>query len=112
MTIEIPISFIITLFAINGGTLVAFIGSMVYLALRVGRLPTREEHNELRQDFRFDMAQLRDEMKSEMAQFRDDFRHSHQQLMLALANHSHREDGQAVFTTPPEVETTPAPADN
>jgi hypothetical protein len=62
------------------------------------------------------MAQSRQEHKEEMAQFRqelrDDFRRSHQQMMLALVNHSHNDDGQAVFTLPPELETTPTPADN
>ncbi len=51
------------------------------------------------------MAQLRQELVAE-------FRRSHQQLMLALVSHSHGEDGQAVFTAPPEMETTPTPADN
>jgi hypothetical protein len=101
LTIEIPLSVLVALFAINGGTLTAFLGAIVYLALRLGRLPTREEHNELRQDLKSDMTQLREE-----------FRRSHQQLMIALGNHSHREDGQAIFTLPPELETTPAPADN
>ena len=145
MTVEVPFSFIIALAAINSGAVVALVGVVVYLALRVGRLPTRQEHNELRNEFkgdlvqvreelkadnaqlreelkadnaqlradmREDMAQLRADMREDMAQFREEFRRSHQQIMLALANHSHREDGQAVFTLPPEVETMPAPADN
>ena len=123
MTVEVPFSFIIALAAINSGAVVALVGVVVYLALRVGRLPTREEHNELRNDFKGDLVQLREELKvdnaqlradmrEDMAQLREEFRRSHQQIMLALANHSHREDGQAVFTLPPEAETTPAPADN
>ena len=123
MTVEVPFSFIIALAAINSGAVVALVGVVVYLALRVGRLPTRQEHNELRSEFRGDLVQLREELKADMAQLRadmrednaqlrEDFRRSHQQIMLALVNHSHREDGQAVFTLPPEIETTPAPADN
>ena len=158
-TVEVPFSFIIALSAINGGAVAAIVGVVVFLALRVGRLPTRQEHNELRSEFkadnaqlradmredmaqlradmaqlradmreemaqlradmreemaqlRADMAQLRADMREDMAQLREDFRRSHQQLMLALVNHSHREDGQAVFTAPPEMEITPAPADN
>ncbi len=134
MTVEVPFSFIIALAAINSGAVVALVGVVVYLALRVGRLPTRQEHNELRNEFKGDLVQLREELKADnaqlreelkadnaqlradmredMAQLREEFRRSHQQIMLALANHSHREDGQAVFTLPPEVETIPAPADN
>ena len=105
MTVEVPFSFIIALSAVNSGAVIAFVGVVVYLALRLGRLPTRQEHSELR-------IEIRNEMKAEMAQLREDFRRSHQQIMLALVNHSHREDGQAVFTAPPEQETTPAPADD
>ena len=134
MTVEVPFSFIIALAAINSGAVVALVGVVVYLALRVGRLPARQEHNELRNEFKGDLVQLREELKADnarlreelkadnaqlradmredMAQLREEFRRSHQQIMLALANHSHREDGQAVFTLPPEVETMPAPADN
>ena len=123
MTVEVPFSFIIALAAINSGAVVALVGVVVYPALRVGRLPTRQEHNELRNEFKGDLVQLREELKADMAQLRadmrednaqlrEDFRRSHQQLMQALVNHSHREDGQAVFTLPPEIETTPAPADN
>ena len=134
MTIEIPISVLVALFAINGGTLTAFLGAIVLITLRLGRLPTRQEHNELRNELKADMAQLRsefkadmaqlrsefkadmaqlrselrNEFKAEMAQLRDDFRRSHQQLMLALVNHSHQTDGQAVFTLPPETEPSPA----
>ena len=134
MTIEIPFSALIALFAIYGGTLTAFLGTIAYFAFRLGRLPTRTEHNELRneakadnvqlrEELKADNVQLRDELKADIAQLRTDMnagfaslreeiRHSHQQIMLALVNHSHREDGQAVFTLPPELETTPAPADN
>ena len=116
MTVEVPLSFIITMSAINSGAIVAFVGVVVYLALRLGRLPTRQEHNELRNElrneFKADMAQLRADIREDMAQLRAEFRHSHQQIMLALVNHSHREDGQAVFALPPEMETAPAVADN
>ena len=122
-TVEVPFSFIIALAAINSGAVVALVGVVVYLALRVGRLPTRQEHNELRNELKGDLVQLREELKADMAQLRadmrednaqlrEDLRRSHQQLMQALVNHSHREDSQAVFTLPPEMETTPAPADN
>ena len=101
MTVEVPLALIIALAAANSGAVVALMGVVVFLAFRVGRLPTREDHNE-----------LRNELKADNAQFREEFRRSHQQIMLALVNHSHREDGQAMFTLPPEMEITPAPADD
>ena len=112
MTIELPVAFLIALYALNSSAIVAFVGIVVYLALRLGRLPTRQEHNELRNELKADNAQLREDFKADMTQLRDDFRRSHQQLMLALVNHTHRGDGQAVFTLPPEMGTTPSPADN
>ncbi len=149
MTIELPISFIIALFAFNSSAVIALVGVVVYLALRMGRLPTRSEFNELRTELKSDLAEFRQEYKEDMAEFRreykedmaefrreykedmaefrrehredlaqlrdelrEDFRRSHQQLMLALVSHSHNEDGQAVFTTPPELDTTPTPADD
>ena len=74
MTIEIPLSVLVALFAINGGTLTAFIGAIVFLALRLGRLPTREEHNELRQELKTDMAELRQEFRTDMTQLRQDLK--------------------------------------
>ena len=123
MTVEIPLSFLIALYAFNSSAVVAVIGAVVYLALRLGRLPTRQDFNELRtelkadntqlrEEYKADMAQLRREFREDLAQLREDFGRSHQQLMLALVSHSHGEDGQAVFTAPPELETTPSPADN
>ena len=138
MTVELPISALIALFAILGATLAASIGTVAYLAFRVGRLPTRAEHNalrdelrqefktemaqlrqdmraemaQLRQDMRAEMAQLRQDMRDEMSQLRDDFRRSHHQLILTLAHHTHQEDGQAIFTLPPDTEPMPAPADD
>ena len=127
MTIELPVAFLIALYALNSSAIVAFVGIVVYLSLRLGRLPTRQEHNELRnelksdlaefrREYKEDMVQLRQEHREDMAQLRQElvaeFRRSHQQLMLALVSHSHGADGQAMFTAPPEMETTPTPADN
>ena len=71
---------------------------------------------EFRREYKEDLAEFRREHREDMArlshELREEFRRSHQQIMLALVNHSHREDGQAVFTLPTELETTPSPADN
>ena len=80
MTAEVPFSFIITMSAINSGAIVAVVGVVVYLALRLGRLPTRQEHNELRNEFKADMAQLRTDMREDMAQLRTDMREDMAQL--------------------------------
>ena len=76
----------------------------------------KEDMAEFRREHKEDMTEFRREHKEDMArlgqELRDEFRRSHQQIMLALVNHSHREEGQAVFTLPPDLETTPAPADN
>ena len=106
--LKCPFSLVIALSAINSGAVVALVGVAVYLALRVGRLPTRQEHNELCNEIKADLAQLRACMREDMTQLCEEFRRSHQQMMLALVNNSHREDGQPVFTLPSEMEITPA----
>ena len=140
-----PIEIGIALIALFGATLTAYIGTVAFFGFRLGRVPTRQEYTELRnelkadnerirqevkegmvqlrtefrednarlrEEFREDNARLREEFRTEMAELHKEFRRSHQQLMLALVNHSHRDDGQAVFTAPPELEITPSPADN
>ena len=144
-----PIEIGIALIAMYGATLTAYVATAAFFGWRLGRIPTRQEYTELRnelkadntqlreelktdmaqlrqehredmaqlrQEHREDMAQLRQELREDMAQLRQEllaeFRRSHQQLMLALVSHSHRGDGQAVFTQPSELETTPTPADN
>ena len=128
-----------------GATLTAYVATAAFFGWRLGRVPTRQEYAELRNELKADNTQLREELKADMAQLRQEqredmaqlrqeqredmaelredmaqlrqellaeFRRSHQQLMLALVNHSHNEEGQAVFTAPPDLETTPTPADN
>ena len=64
----------------------------------------------LRQEIAATEARLRKEITDSKDEVLRGIRHSHQQLMLALVNHTHNANGQAVFTLPPETE--PAPADN
>ena len=151
-----PIEIGIALIAMYGATLTAYVATAAFFGWRLGRVPTRQEYAELRNELKADNTQLREELKADMAQLRQEqredmaqlrqeqredmaqlrqeqredmaelredmaqlrqellaeFRRSHQQLMLALVNHSHNEEGQAVFTAPPDLETTPTPADN
>lgn len=118
-----PLEIGIALIAAYGATLTAYIGIAAFFYWRLGQMPSRQEHVDLRNEFKSDIAELRSEVKAEIAQLREDmkadnallreeFRRSHQQIMLALINHSHRDDGQTVFTMPPELEMMPAPADD
>ena len=124
------------------------VAALALMAFRVGRFPSREESNalrdevaankvelkedvaavklevlnakaELRQEIADTKAELRQEIADTGARLRQEItdakeevlreiRRSHQQLMLALVNHTHNANGQAVFTLPPETEPTPA----
>ena len=77
--------------------------------IRQARQEFREEmqrlREELRQEFREDMQELRAEMREGFRQLRDEIRRGNQQLLLALANHSHDPDtGVAMFRIPPVME--------
>ena len=77
--------------------------------IRLARQEFREEmqrlREELRQEFREEMHGLRAEMREGFRQMRDEIRRSNQQLLLALANHSHDPDtGVAMFRIPPVME--------
>ena len=67
----------------------------------------RQDMGALRTELKQDMTELRSDFKQEMTQTRQEllqeFRRSHDQLLLALANHSHTDNGQAMFTVPPEL---------
>ena len=65
----------------------------------------RRMREELRQEFREEMQGMREEMREGFRQMRDEIRRSNQQLLLALANHSHDPDtGVAMFRIPPVME--------
>lgn len=136
-------------------------GAIALMAFRVGRMPSREETNALRDEVAANKVELKEEIAATKLELKEDIadtklevfkakaelrqeiadtkaelrqeiantrteleakidaakdevlleiRRSHQQLILALVNHTHTANGQAVFTLPPETE--PAPADN
>ena len=65
----------------------------------------REEAQRMRQELREEAQELRAEVREGFRQMRDEIRRSNQQLLLALANHSHDPDtGVAVFRIPPVME--------
>ncbi len=80
------------------------------------KLEVRGAREEVRNELKADIDTAKEEMQAGIRQSRDEvldeIRRSHQQMMLALVNHSHRPDGQAVFTAPPDADLAPAPADN
>ena len=80
------------------------------------RAEIRQAKEEIRSELKADIDAAKEEMRTEIRRSRDEvieeIRRSHQQIMLALINHSHRPDGQAVFTAPPDTELAPAPADD
>ncbi len=110
--------------------IVALIGSqgliaaaLIAMAFRIGRMPSREEFNALHKEVTDNKAELKQDITDAKAELKQDItdaknevlqeiRRSHQQIMLALVNHTHLENGEAVFTLPPDLELVPAPADN
>ena len=65
----------------------------------------REEAQRMRQELREEAQELRAEVREGFRQMRDEIRRSNQQLLLALANHSHDPDtGVAMFRIPPVME--------
>ena len=74
----------------------------------------RQEIANTKTELRQEIANTRIELEAKIDAAKDEvlqeIRRGHQQLILALVNHTHNANGQAVFTLPPETE--PAPADN
>ena len=56
-------------------------------------------------EFRNETGGLREELRQEMRELREENRHNHQQLLQALAHHSHDQDtGFNLFRIPPGSE--------
>ena len=94
------ISFITLLALIGGGFF--WLGK---LSNRVGNLEIRvdglaEEMREIREEIRNQKAELLEEMRSQRTELLEEMRRGNQQLLLALANHSHDGDGQPMFRIP------------
>ena len=86
----------IALLGVQGLILAGMLAGIIMLAVRVGEQPTREEFNQLRAEISAEMRDLRIELLAEI-------RNSNAELLHALANHTHDEDGAAVFALPPGV---------
>ena len=85
-------------------------GSGLY---RLGRLGKQvEQQGEAISEVRKEIREVREEMRNEMREMRaellEEMRRGNQQILVALANHSHDENGHAVFRIPPGAETPAA----
>ena len=49
-----------------------------------------------------------EDLREEIRLMREDMRRGNQQLLYSLANHTHDDDGNALFTMPPGMEPTGA----
>ena len=77
--------------------------------IRETREELRQEMQEMREEFRQGFRETREELRQEMQEMRDENRRNHQQLLQALAHHSHDPDtGFAIFRLPPGMENPAA----
>ena len=60
----------------------------------------REELKDLRNEFRQEIADTRQEILAAIEDINKEIETSNQQILDALANHTHNEDGHAIFTRP------------
>ena len=90
-------------------TLFILIGSGIYwfgkLSNRVGNLETRvdqlaDEMRNMREEMHGQRNELLEAMHNQRTELLEEMRRGNQQLLLALANHSHDADGQPIFRVP------------
>ena len=60
----------------------------------------RTEMHEVREVMRAEIREVREEMRAEMREMREEMRRNQEQLLVALAAHSHDDTGQAAFRNP------------
>ena len=87
-------------------TLIALGSLVVALAALVGGVLFRQGKIEGKVDLLIeDGRETREEFRQEIRDMREENRHNHQQLLQALAHHSHDPDtGFAIFRIPPGTE--------
>ena len=91
---------------IEVSTLIALGGLVLTLLALVGGLLYRQGKIEGKVDLLVeDIKEMREEFRQEMRELREENRRNHQQLLQALAHHSHDQDtGFAIFRIPPGSE--------
>ncbi len=94
-------------------TLLVAIGGFVYwlgkLSNRVDNLDKKVDQldkkvDQLTEEVRKGFQDVREEMRRSQEEMREEMRRGNQQLLLALANHSHDADGQPIFRVPVSAE--------
>ena len=98
-----------TLIALGGLSLalLALVGGVHYrLGMLTGRVDAIDRRlDQLSGDVATGFSELREEFRQEMRELREENRRNHQQLLQALAHHSHDPDtGFAIFRIPPGTE--------
>ena len=86
-----------------GGLMIALLALVGGVLYRLGRHSSRFDHLDRQ------IAEMREENRREMRETREENRRNHQQLLQALAHHSHDPDtGFAIFRIPPGTENPAA----
>ena len=107
----------LTILIALGGVMVAAVALLSGVWFRLGQLSNHvgqldrrfdrqaEENRETREEFRQELGETREEFRQEIREMREENRRNHQQLLQALAHHSHDPDtGFAIFRIPPGTE--------
>ena len=82
-----------------GGLMIALLALVGGVLYRLGRHSSRFDYLDRQ------IAEMREENRREMHETREENRRNHQQLLQALAHHSHDPDtGFAIFRIPPGTE--------
>ena len=77
--------------------------------LRETREEFRQEIRETREELRQEIRETREELRQEIREAREENHRNHQQLLQALAHHTHDPDtGFAIFRIPPGTENPAA----
>ena len=84
---------VVAVIGVMGLIIAGLLAAVITLSLRIGELPTREETDR------------------KFGELSDDIRLGNVQLLRALADHTHTEDGEAIFTAPPGAGAAPSETD-
>ena len=78
---------VVAVIGVMGLIIAGLLAAVITLSLRIGELPTREE------------------MYRKFSELRLEIHEGNDRLLRALADHTHAEDGSAIFTLPPGART-------
>ena len=84
---------VVAVIGVMGLIIAGLLAAVLTLSLRIGELPTRAETDR------------------KFGELSDDIRTGNVQLLRALADHTHTDDGKAIFTVPPGTGAAPSDTD-